>query len=152
MSIIERILIGIVSLFGWRIFANNVIPGTVQTHPGIVNRALGADLAHRHRLVGHDVAPTGVADRPLGVVDDVGKTGELVAVCLLGVVPKTLVMTAADAIDAGDEVVAAADGKVQSLPTDPGTYQLVGCALTSTVADGDEVEVAHCLPRPVVVS
>lgn len=136
---------------GCRVFANAVVPGTVQTHPGIINRELDGNVNARHLIVNHDMTLAGANDLALGVVDDVGTIGDYVAVSLLGGAPTTLVMIASEAISPGDRVALAAGGKVRALPETPGTYQEVGVAITETALDGDEIEVVHCLPRTVVV-
>lgn len=51
------------------------------------------------------------------------------------------VMIAAGAINPGDQVVAAANGKVQTLPTAAGTYVRRGIAFGAAAADGDLIEV-----------
>lgn len=66
--------------------------------------------------------------------------------------PGTQIMIASDAINAGADVYAAADGKVSMLPVEAGTYYKIGIALTVAKADGDGVEVAPngaCLPVTV---
>lgn len=135
----------------------NVVPGTVTSHPGKVTRRAEAALENRKRLVRQGTADDQVllgtaAAKPLGWIDDIAGIGERLAVSLLGSSPDTAVLTAGGEIDAGDDVFAAANGKVTVLPVAAGTYWLVGSALTSAGADDDELEVDPCLPRPVVVS
>lgn len=134
---------------------SNVVPGTVARHPGVVTRKLEAALAARKLLVRQgtddDQILVGTTAKPMGVVDDVGEIGDRVAVSLLGSALETLVMTASGAIAAGDDVYAAADGKVSTLPAGVGTYYFVGVALTAAAADGDEIEVDPSAPRAVTV-
>lgn len=143
----------------WRVFANAVVPGTVTTNAGgLVTRELEADLSTRHLLVragtlAHQVL-VGTAAKPLGVVDDTGlaSSKDDVVVSLLGAAPGTVVVIASEAIAVGDDVFSAAGGKVSKQPVAIGTYYLVGTALSAADADGDELEIVHCLPREIVVS
>lgn len=50
-------------------------------------------------------------------------------------------VTAAGAFALDAEVFAAADGKVQALPVDAGTYRKIGKALEAATADGEIVEI-----------
>lgn len=55
--------------------------------------------------------------------------------------PGTMLVIAAGAIDEGDEVYAAASGKVQALPAAAGTYVKIGLAFSAADEDGDYIEV-----------
>lgn len=79
-------------------------------------------------------------DEPIGVCEYGVAVGEPVAVRLLDG-PGTFLIAAAGAINAGAKVYAAADGMVQALPTDTGTYLRIGTALTSATLAGGLVEV-----------
>lgn len=81
-------------------------------------------------------------DQPVGVADYGGSSGELVNVTSLNEADP-VEMTAAGAVTAGVALYAAADGKVQALPTAGGTYRKVAIALEAATADGD---IINCLP------
>lgn len=140
----------------WKTFANAVIAGTVPSHPeGLVTRTLEAKVESRKLLVrqgtaAHEVLLGTASNKPLGVVDDTGAVGERLAVELLGAAAGTTVLIAGGAVAPGDDVFAAAGGKVTTLPVPDGTYWQVGTALTGG-ADTEEIEVVPCLPRAVVV-
>jgi hypothetical protein len=92
-------------------------------------------------------------DVPLGIAES--KTdgeGYNVAVRLYGKGADTKPAVAGDAITRLARVIATADGKHIALPTDAGTYYVVGRALTAAAADGDLFELDDCHPVPVVVS
>lgn len=132
----------------------NVAEGT---HEGSITRKVDAAIATRYLLAkeGTDddhVDKCGVADIPIGVMTDEAKAAEdNIAIELLGGSKRTLLMVASEAIDAGEYVYTAALGKIQNEPAVAGTYYLVGKALSDAAADGDLVEVQHCLPIKVVV-
>ncbi|MEW6306186.1 MAG: capsid cement protein [Verrucomicrobiota bacterium] len=133
----------------------NVAEGT---HEGAFTSKTDAAIATRYLLAkdGSDdshVAVCGASDIPLGVMTDEAEAAEdLIAVEVLGVSKRTLLMVASEAIDRGEHVYTAASGKVQDLPAGAGTYYEVGVALTAASADGDLIEVAHCVPRKTIVT
>lgn len=53
----------------------------------------------------------------------------------------TVELTAAGAVALGEEVVAAADGKIVALPAAAGDYLILGTALDTATADGDIIEI-----------
>lgn len=55
--------------------------------------------------------------------------------------PGTTYVTAADGFNVGQDVYAAANGKVQALPIAAGTYFKVGVAQEAAAEDGDLVEI-----------
>ena len=55
--------------------------------------------------------------------------------------PGTHHIEAADAFAVGQNVYAAASGKVQALPVVPGDYVMIGVALEAAAEDGDLVEI-----------
>jgi hypothetical protein len=137
---------------GNRLVACNIAEGV---HECSVTRLPDAAIATRHLLykVGSDadhIAACGVADVPIGTVDDECTAAELatgnhyLTVNLLGHGP-TKRMVASEAITAGELVYTAAAGKVQDQPAGATVY-LVGVALTAAGADGDILEVASCPP------
>jgi len=77
-------------------------------------------------------------DDPVGVCESYGVEGDDVAVRFLG--DDSLEVTAAGAFDAGVDLFAADDGKVQALPVAAGTYRRVGKSLEDATADGDIIE------------
>ena len=80
-------------------------------------------------------------DDPIGVAEFAAAAdGDLVTVRLING-PGTFEMIAAGAITSGVDVYAAADGKIQALPADAGTYRRIGKALEAATADGDIIEV-----------
>lgn len=91
---------------------------------------------------------------PVGTLADLQAgghaSGEQATVSLLGKGP-TKLMVASEAITIGEEVFAAAGGKVQDLPGSSGTYYSVGWALTTAAADGDIIEVQDRVPVKVVI-
>jgi hypothetical protein len=130
--------------------ANVALPvGTHET--GVISlECETAAITTRYLLVQTGTAPAsqfivnGATTRPLGVVADEPAVGETAAVQLLGVKTGTIKMVASAAITAGALVYTAASGKVTSTIS-AGVY-MVGRALTAAGADGDLIEVAHCVP------
>lgn len=85
----------------------------------------------------------------IGVVLDDVKSGESVAVALLGVANHTVEVVASGAITAGAKVYLDASGKVRAAPAAGSSDQSVVCvgiALTPAYADGNIVELAHRAP------
>lgn len=128
------------------------------THANSLTKKADAAITTRYLLgkIGSDVnhvAACGASDIPIGVITDEAAAAEdLVAVEMLGVSKRSILMVASEAISAGEHVYTAASGKVQDLPAGAGTYYEVGLALTAASADGDIIEVAHCVARKTVVS
>lgn len=137
--------------------AANTYDGAVQTHAESTTRTNDAAITARHLLwkkgsADTGVALSGVADIPLGTIDNTETaTGAIQAVLLLGRGP-TKKMVASEAITAGEEVFTAASGKVQDRPSGSGTYYLLGIALTAAGADGDILEVNDCVPQKLVIA
>ena len=61
-------------------------------------------------------------------------------------------MVASEIIAAGEEVFAAANGKVQNRPSGAGTYYFIGIALSTSVGDGDVMEVNDGVPQKLVIA
>lgn len=98
------------------------------------------------------IALAGTSSVPLGVALDEAEAAEdAVAVQLFGAVGGTVLVVASAAITAGDLVVAAASGKVRTLPALTGTYHIIGRAINAAGADGDLVEIAPSFPIQRVV-
>ena len=98
-------------------------------------------------LVYADADKTGI-----GVTRNPQDNGEDVGVAYINK-PGTHEICAAGAFSIGDKVYAAADGKVQAIPTAAGTYYQVGLAMEAATADGDLVEILiHELGTAVTVS
>lgn len=77
-------------------------------------------------------------DDPIGVSAFYGASGDVISVQgLSGEEP--VEVTAAGAFSAGVSLYAAADGKVQALPSASGTYRRVGKSAEAATADGDIV-------------
>ena len=145
--------------FGHRLDRYPVLCNIAEgTHEDSVTKLADAAITTRHLLVkqGSDadhIAVCGANDDPSGVCDDEPSAAEKEAnVNLLGVIHRTVLMVASEAITAGERVFTAASGKVQDEPTDPGTYYCVGRAMTAASADGDEIEVEPCFPIALVVA
>jgi hypothetical protein len=144
-----------ISRSGTTAFAN-IAEGTHAD--GCITKLTDAAIATRFLLFkvgsdGNHIAANGANDMPLGIVDDEASAAEKrVSVQLLGVRSGTLLMVASEAITVGENVYSAASGKIQDLPAGAGTYYRVGVALTAAGADGDLVEVQHCVPQATVVS
>lgn len=127
---------------------------------GCVAKLTDAAIALRNVLVkiGSDISHVAVTtagtEIPLGVVNDEASAAEEnVNVILLGQKQGTVLMVASTVITAGDLLQAAANGKVAPVGTGgAGTYYIVGRALNAAAADGDLVEVAHCVPVQRVVA
>lgn len=134
----------------------NTYDAAVETHDCSVRRTNDAAVTARHLLWKKGagdltVAVAGAADIPLGTIDNVeSATGKGQTVLLLGK-GSTKKMIASEAITAGEQVFAAASGKVQDLPSGAGTYYCVGTALTSGSTD-EVIEVQDCVPFAVVVA
>ncbi|GAB6125019.1 DUF2190 family protein [Humidesulfovibrio idahonensis] len=79
-------------------------------------------------------------DRPVGATRELIQAGEPGCVKMM-TSDGTMEMEAATAITAGSDVYAAADGKVQALPTAAGTYRRIGTALEGASAAGAIIEV-----------
>jgi len=137
--------------------AANTYDSAVTTHASTVQRTNDAAVTARHLLwkkgsADTGVALNGVADIPLGTIDNTETdTGVLQNILLLGKGP-TKKMVASEAITAGEEVFTAANGKVQDRPSGSGTYYFVGVALTAAGADGDVIEVSDCVPQRLVIA
>lgn len=135
----------------------NIYDAAVETHEGSVRRTNDAAVTARHLLwkkgaTDGGVALAGVADIPLGTIDNVETgTGKGQSVLLLGKGP-TKKMVASAAIAAGVRVVAAANGKVRVVPAGAGAYPCVGVSLTAATDDNHIIEVADCVPFLVVVT
>lgn len=135
----------------------NTYDAAVGTNFESVRRTNDAAITARHLLwkkgsADTGVALNGVADVPLGTIDNTEtSTGIGNTVLLLGKGP-TKKMVASEAITAGEQVFTAANGKVQDLPGSTATVYLVGTALTAAGADGDIIEVADCLPVKTVIA
>lgn len=133
--------------------AANIAEGV---HEGAITRKVDAALSVENLLVkrGSDddhVAVCGASDCPQGTVSDTpSEAEEYVGVNLLGCAKSTLKMVAVGAVTAGP-LFTAAGGKVQNLPSAPGTYYQVGNGLHAAAAAA-EVEVDPCCPIKTVVT
>jgi hypothetical protein len=119
-----------------------------------------AAQALRHALVKigsdatHVAVTTANTETPIGVCDDEADAAEdNINVQLLGQKPGTIIMKAHAAITAGDEVVPAAAGRVQTITgLSSVTVYIVGKALNAATAQDDDVEVMHCVPIQRVIA
>lgn len=102
----------------------------------------GADIAKGDVLKFSEgkVIPTSAAnDAAIGIALDAAKNGEIVPVAILGNYTGTVEVKAGGAIAAGAQV--AADGTATAAATDV----IVGRALEAAAAEGDMIEIAHCV-------
>ncbi|MDR1414078.1 MAG: DUF2190 family protein [Puniceicoccales bacterium] len=126
---------------------------TKQAEEGISQKYLLGKLGSSET----GVAVCGISDFPIGIITDeaaapdVSGESAIVNVALLGGAT-TLQAVASGSVAAGALLVPAAGGKVQSLPEDSGTYNVIGLALTSATADGSRLEFMSCVPQLRVVS
>lgn len=91
----------------------------------------------------------------LGVVLDNVKSGDNVAVALLGIANHTVEALASGAIAEGAKVYLDASGKVRAAPAAGEADQSVVCAgiaLTPAYADGNLVELAHRAPTSETIA
>jgi hypothetical protein len=135
--------------------ANGISDGT---HAAAVTLLSDAAISTRFLLVriGSDaahVALCGVGDIALGVAtDETAAAEEPVNVQLLGIGESTCLGVASAAIAAGALVVAAASGKLRTLPTATGSYHIIGRALVAAGADNDRFEFIPTFPVLRVVA
>jgi subtilisin family serine protease len=138
-------------------FGDPIACNTAGTHAAGITRSAEAAIGTPHLLLtkgtaDNEVNICGADDMPLGTAADVVAIDEQVGVHLLAGGGQTILMVAGEAIDVGEEVYTAANGKVTDLSAVAGTYYKVGTALTKATADGDEIEVMPCYPVATVVS
>jgi hypothetical protein len=132
-------------------FANSV-----GTHAGHITRNADVVIGRRHLLlaVGSDAAHVtlcGSGGKALGVaMDEAAAVDDPVDMALLGCASSTLLMVASEAINAGELIFPASDGKVQNAPMG-GVHYCVGIALSSAAQDG-LVEVDPCVANLVNLS
>jgi hypothetical protein len=146
-------------LFGERTVAlANIAEGTHGD--GCVTKLADAAQALRHVLVkigsdaDHVAVTTANTEIPLGVCDDEASAAEdNVNIQILGNKQGTILMVAHAAIDAGDMLVPAAAGRVQTIDgLSSVTTYIVGRALNAATTQGDLVEVQHCMPVQRVIA
>ena len=133
---------------------------TVGRHAHATTKLADGAFGSRHLLVklGSDsdhATPSGAADRPYGITDDMpGIAGTPIHVQFLtGPGTKRMISTGALAEDA--DVYTADGGKVQPLPVAAGTYWLVGTARGAAIQSDDTlyyVEIESCRPVKLVVA
>lgn len=103
--------------------------------------------------IDHVAVTTANTEIPLGVCDDECAISEHINVQLLGNKQGTIRMRAHAAIDAGDLLVPAAAGRVQTIDgLSSVTTYIVGRALNAATTQDDIVEVQHCVPVQRVIS
>lgn len=110
---------------------------------GIGTHTCGEDVvdARRVKLNSSDQIEYADADAlGIGITRGYSESGDDVGVAYFNK-PGTHHATAAGAITVSADVYAAADGKVQALPTAAGDYIKVGVALEAAAEDGDVIEV-----------
>ena len=92
-----------------------------------------------------NIPPVGIA------LDGATASGKTIRVAYLGIMDGTTQAIASNTITPGSLLFAAASGKVQPMPANPGTYYQVGIALSGATAAGDLVTLTTCAPRRVVI-
>jgi hypothetical protein len=83
----------------------------------------------------------------IGILDGKPKAGERSAVNILG----TSQVVAGGTIPVGSKVISNVEGKAVALPTNAGTYNVIGIALQSAGSDGEIIEIL-IRPETVVIS
>ncbi len=136
--------------------AENIAEGT---HGGTLNMLADAAQTTRFMLAkfgtdaNHVAIMAATSNIPLGpYLDEPSAAEEQTAIALLGVYPGTLKMIAGEAMaTVGVELYTGAAGKVTLLSGSAGTYYKIGILLSVAAADGDIIEVQHCIPIVKVV-
>ncbi len=102
----------------------------------------------------HVAVTTANTESPIGVCDDETSAAEdNVNVQLLGQKKGTILMRAHAAITAGDEIVPAAAGRIQTITgITSATVYVCGKALNAATTQDDLVEVMHCVPIQRVIA
>jgi len=134
--------------------------GDTGTHArNAVRRVAEADFTgKRHRLVKRGAADNtidlcGASDVPIGICIDEPAIGESATVLLLGPgLEGTLRGVVSEAVTQDELLYTAADGKIQDVPTAPGTYYQIGRAVQPAAADDDPLELVGCFPVSLTVS
>ena len=141
-------------LSGGRAIAANA--GLATTHPnGVLTKDAEAAVATKYLLVRQGTAANQVligtaADKPLGIAQSTAAADELLTVHALGASQDTQLVIAGGTIARGDRVYTAASGKVTAISATPGTYWMVGEALTGGSSNA-VIEILPCLPVQTVV-
>jgi hypothetical protein len=108
---------------------------------------IGSDIDHVAVTTANTEIPLGVCDDEAAAIDD------YLNVQLLGNKQGTILMRAHAAIDAGDLLVPAAAGRVQTIDgLSSVTTYIVGRALNAATTQDDLVEVQHCVPVQRVIA
>ncbi|MDR1458578.1 MAG: DUF2190 family protein [Puniceicoccales bacterium] len=132
---------------------SNIAEGT---HEGNITKVAKIDITEKYTLVKIDDSDSVMvdictnSDLPIGVATDEASAGDIVNVALLGSAD-TIKAIATEAISAGKLLMPAADGKITAIGTEAGTYNCIGIALNSAIANG-MVEVLSCVPTRYVVT
>lgn len=151
MKMLMKLLVLVAALLTLRprrVALANIAEG--QRLTGNITRKTDAAIATRFLLgkVGTDgdhIAVAGASDTPYGVItDEAGAAEDLVNVAILACTQGTLkvVNDATGAIAVGDVIVPAASGKVKKIAAGAGNYYVVGIAMQTAAADGDQFEIA----------
>jgi hypothetical protein len=124
---------------------------------GTMTKIADAAQTTQHLLVkfGTDadhIAIATAAGAPIGACPDTPALGDSAAVILIGVTDESVTMVASEAITVGERVFAAAAGKISDLPAAAASYFCVGQALEAAAEDGDEIQIASCVPFTVTVA
>lgn len=125
---------------------------TAATHAnGIIPLVAEVAVTSRYLLVAKGSAANGIilaqaGTRPLGVCLDEPSLASKAAVAVLGCTPGTLKVRCSAAINLGDMIYTAANGRVTNVYAT--TAFLLGRAVSAAAgtAGDDTVEIAHCFP------
>ena len=130
----------------------NVAEGTYErAKTYILDNTVGS--AHLLAKLGNTVTDADLCDAsdvPFGVFQDPGAAADSVAVEFLGK-GRTKLGVADAAITYADLLVPAAGGEVKKIPTDPGTYWVIGRAISTQATIGGIVEYVDCVPYQATV-
>lgn len=130
----------------------------VGTHTSHITKISESEISQKYLLatLGSSADKINICDSgklPIAIITDEASTGDIVDIALLGA-PDTLNAVSNGAINAGDILIPAAGGKVQSLPPAGDsdiTYTMVGIALSSTSTNNGVIEFISCVPQQYTV-
>ncbi|MDR0351769.1 MAG: DUF2190 family protein [Puniceicoccales bacterium] len=131
---------------------SNIAEGT---HEGNITKVAKTNITERYTLVKIDTSNPAMvdictdSDLPIGVATDEASAGDIVNVALLGSAD-TIKAIASETIVAGKLLRPTDDGKIAPIGTAAGSYNCIGIALNSTIANS-MVEVLSCVPTQYTI-
>lgn len=151
---LSMVLLSLCSILGFPARREECVneASTAATHAnGIIPLVAEVVVTSRYLLVAKGAAANGIilaqaGTRPLGVCLDEPALASKAAVALLGCTPGTLKVRCSAAINLGDMIYTAANGRVTNVYAT--TAFLLGRAVSAAAgtAGDDTVEIAHCFP------